>query len=116
MRRRKKAALPRRTADEMLQRMLCCRRMRGVRFEPNSHIGDIVVDYYCEAARLAVEIERPGMHHRMRRREEADRRATLERFGVKLLRFPAEMVLQRPDSVRNTVIEELPPKRLSGQR
>lgn len=106
--RRKKPVNQKKTADDVLRRLLCDGRMRGMRFECNKRIAGIVVDYYCEAAKLAVEIERPGMHHRMRRKEEADRRAMLERCGVKIMRFPEEIILQRPESVRNTIIEELP--------
>ncbi|MBD3391023.1 MAG: DUF559 domain-containing protein [Chitinivibrionales bacterium] len=101
-------SVPRDTADRILHQLLGKSRFRTYRFEAGRALGGTVVDYYCRKARLAVEIDRAGTRHAMRRKEEADKETALRGLGVKLLRFPEDIIIERPESVRNTILEELP--------
>jgi very-short-patch-repair endonuclease len=94
-------------ADEALWEILGTSSVRGVRFERRRRVGATFVEFYCEPARLAVEVERP-ITNEMRKKEEVLRSRQLRSIGVQILRFPEEVIRNRPASVRNTIREELP--------
>jgi very-short-patch-repair endonuclease len=96
-----------------LHRLLCKPGLKGFRFEPRQAIEGVVVDYFCRDAKIAVEIERSGSRHRIRMKEDALRRAVLRRQGVGRLGFSEEEIVQRPEKVRNRILEKL---RLAASR
>jgi very-short-patch-repair endonuclease len=67
---------------------------------------DCVLAYFCEQAGLVVEIERSA--HPIRRKEDAWHDECLKAAGLRVLRIPEEVILRRPQSARNTILEELP--------
>lgn len=94
------------SAERLLWSMLHKRRLAGYRFLRDRRVGEDVIPYYCEAARLAVDIERTS--NQLRRREDEMRDERLRTAGIRVVRIPEEVILQRPESARNTVLEELP--------
>jgi very-short-patch-repair endonuclease len=56
-------------------------------------IGRFIVDFLAPQARLVVEVD--GAHHRLRRAADARRDAKLARLGYRVLRLPAQWVLQQ---------------------
>ena len=65
----------------------------GLKFRRQHPIGNYVVDFYCAAKRMAVEID--GIAHDMGSRPERDamRDAVLREMGVTVVRIPATDVL-----------------------
>lgn len=57
-------------------------------------IGSAIVDFACNPLRIAVSIDEGGDPLLIARRDKS-----LEAVGVKLIRFPAERVLEEPDAV-----------------
>ncbi len=82
--------------------------MTAYRFEREGKIGSFRLGYYSKPAGLAVEVlgEPCGRSDG----EGSERRKLLEHYGIRLLQFPRETVIERPESVRNTILEELPPR------
>jgi len=104
----RRQALTGRSVDRALRTILAQTPARRFRFLPYKNIRGVIVNNYCESAKCAVEVEYAGAAgHPMRRVEDADRSGYLNALGVKLIQFPEEIILQRPESVRNTLIEEL---------
>jgi len=68
-------------------------QLDGLLFRRQHPIGAYVLDFYCPAARLAVEVD--GFSHDAPERFEHDRRrdAELAEYGVRTLRFLATDVL-----------------------
>ena len=66
--------------------------------------GPFVVDFYCAAAKLVIEIE--GIVHDMGERPERDaaRFAWLERQGYAVLRIPATEVLKDVGEVAEAIV------------
>src|SRR5207247_696779 len=60
-------------------------------------IGPYIVDFYCPAARLAIEID--GQVHEDQQIADAGRKRNLESLGLQFLRFAAAKVEQDLDSV-----------------
>lgn len=85
------------TARELRRRMTapehalwqCLRRRQldGFRFRKQHPIGQYVLDFYCPAARLAIELD--GSHHASaeERVRDAERSAVLAEHGIRVLRF-----------------------------
>lgn len=76
-------------------------RLRGgdVRFRRQHPVGPYVLDFYCPAARLAIEVD--GAAHDFGDRPQRDEARTewLRSEGVEVLRIPAKDVLADPDAV-----------------
>ena len=66
--------------------------------------GPFVVDFYCPAAKLVIEIE--GIVHEMGGRPERDeaRFDWLQRQGYSVLRLPASEVLKGVDDVAEAIV------------
>jgi very-short-patch-repair endonuclease len=75
------------------------RHKLGVHFRRQHPIGPWILDFYCDARALAVEID--GACHEDPERIARDRRRTawLERQGIVTLRIPARAVLGNLDGV-----------------
>ena len=71
----------------------------GVRFRRQHPLGPWILDFYCHARRLAVEID--GASHDDPDRIARDRRRAiwLEKRGISTLRIPARSVLGNLDGV-----------------
>ena len=81
-------------------------RLRGaeVRFRRQHPIGPYVLDFYCAAAKLAIEVD--GAAHDFGDRPQRDdvRIDWLRAQGIEVLRIPAKDVLQDPDEIADALI------------
>jgi very-short-patch-repair endonuclease len=98
-RQRRKMSLP-----EVLLWQRLRRTPWGIRFRRQHPIGPYVLDFYCAAGRLAIEID--GIAHDMGDRPESDavRTAWLEAQGLRVLRVPAGDVLRDPDAIAQALV------------
>ena len=69
-------------AEELLWAGLRKRQAKGLKFRRQHPIGPYIVDFYCAALRLVVEID--GGYHRERGEEDAERSAYLRERGITL--------------------------------
>ncbi len=80
--------MPERTLWSLLRR-----QQQGLRFRRQHPIGPFILDFYCPAAKLCVEIDGPS--HAEQAEYDARRDRWLAERGIKVLRFSAEDVEQR---------------------
>lgn len=77
-----------------------------VKFRRQHPRGPYVLDFYCEKARLAVEVD-GELHAREEKvRADASRDFWLESNGVRVLRVTAAAVLRDPDQVAAWLFQE----------
>ena len=76
--------------SELWQRLRAC-RLDGLKFRRQQAMGKAIVDFYCHALRLAVEVD--GAVHSSQRAEDMARDCELNRLGVRVLRFANEDVI-----------------------
>ncbi len=93
------------SADYTLWKMLQNRQVGGFKFERRQRILGNIVSFYCKDAKLAVDLEHVG--HQIRQKEEIESDRLLGKAGIRVLRFHREAVLERPNSVKNSILEEL---------
>jgi very-short-patch-repair endonuclease len=81
-------------------------RPDGVKFRRQHPIGRCVVDFYCAAARLVVEID--GLSHELGTNMERDRRRDywLRNQDLRVLRFAAADVINDLQSVVTMILVE----------
>ena len=79
-------------------------RASETRFRRQHPLGPYVLDFYCPAARLAIEVD--GAAHDFGDRPGRDDRRTewLGQQGVQVLRVPAKDVLADPDAVADAIV------------
>ena len=81
-------------------------RLRGadIRFRRQHPVGSYILDFYCPAARLAIEVD--GFVHDTgdRPRRDEARTSWLRDEGIEVLRIPAKEVLADPDAVADSLL------------
>jgi very-short-patch-repair endonuclease len=87
-------------AEQRLWHHLRAARLNGLKFRRQHPIPPYVVDFYCQSARLVVELD--GSQHN----EEADATRTryLESLGLKVLRYWDNEVLQQTERVLESIL------------
>ncbi len=94
------------------------KQIEGLKFRRQHKIGQFIVDFYCNQAKLVVEID--GSIHEGRISEDAVRTKHIKSFGLKVLRFTNNEVVYSPEIVREKVlayissINNLPPSGARG--
>ena len=78
------------------------RRLGGFKFRRQHPLGRYIADFYCDEARLVVEID--GATHRDRMRHDAERDAWMRDQGLVVLRIPASEVSKDLNSVLRTIL------------
>lgn len=67
---------------------------QGLRFRRQHALGPYILDFYCPAAKLCVEVDGPS--HEERAEHDARRTQWLAEQGVRVVRFTVADVEQRP--------------------
>lgn len=93
------------TAEAVFWLMVKNKQLAGRRFRRQVDIGPYIVDFYCPAEQLVVELD--GHHHFTQAggQRDAHRDAWLLRQGLRVLRFENKLVLQDLEGVKAAVME-----------
>ena len=80
-------------------------RLDGIKFRRQHPVGPYILDFYCAAARLAVEVDGRVHDDPDRARHDQRRTAWLATQGVKVIRLSAEHVRTELDGVLGFITE-----------
>jgi formamidopyrimidine-DNA glycosylase len=94
-------------AEKKLWRRIRSRQLLGTKFRRQHPIGDYIVDFYCDEARLAIELD--GGQHASSSDYDSARTEELERRGIRVLRFWNNEVLRNLDGVLLRIAEAVHP-------
>ena len=78
-------------AETHLWEALRSKQLEGLRFRCQHPVGNFILDFYCPAVRLVVEVD-GGIHASQTEYDDA-RTAKLAEYGYKVLRFSNEQVM-----------------------
>ena len=82
------------------------KQILGLRFRRQHPIDIFIVDFYCHNIRLVIELD-GGIHNNPENTEhDKNRTAELERFGIKVIRFNNEEVMDDAEKVVRIIKEE----------
>ena len=89
--------------EVLLWKAIKGRRVDGLHFRKQHPVGPYVLDFYCDAAKLAIEVD--GSSHGFGDRPERDERrdAWLAAQGIATLRLPAALILRDVDDTVRTI-------------
>ena len=91
------------SAEAVLWKRLKKRQLHGRKFRRQHSVGRYILDFYCPAERLAVELD--GAHHFTPAGQEHDaqRTRTLNDLGIRVVRFENRRVFEEPEAVLATI-------------
>ena len=94
-------------AERKLWKILRMKNLAAFRFRRQRPVAGYILDFYCPAGGLAVELD--GGQHGDARQVKYDRirTARLEELGVRVLRFWDHEVLTNPDAVAEEILRWL---------
>ncbi|WP_071590839.1 endonuclease domain-containing protein [Synechococcus sp. PCC 7336] len=92
-------------AEVRLWNALKNRQINGLRFRCQHPVQGFIVDFYCPACRLVIEVD--GSVHDSRGEYDTARTEKLETFGYRVLRFGNEEVMENLDKVVERIVEGL---------
>lgn len=88
--------------EDKLWWLLRKKNILGIKFRRQHVISGFVLDFYCPAAKLGIELD-GKVHLRQREYDEA-RQEVIENRGIKVMRFKNEEIINNSDFVLNTII------------
>jgi very-short-patch-repair endonuclease len=93
-------------AESILWSNLRNRKLKNLKFRRQQHIEGFILDFYCEAARLGIEVD--GEIHLNEEQKNYDQQRTeyLAEFGIRIIRFKNEKVKNDISKVLNKISEE----------
>jgi len=94
-------------AEKLLWRYLRGRRLRGIKFYRQYSVGPFILDFFSAELRLAVEVD-GGQHLTDERRQyDEERSEYLRAYGIEVIRFWNNEVLNNVSGVLNRITEEI---------
>ena len=94
-------------AEVLLWKELKGKKLHGCKFLRQKPIENYIVDFYCPALKLAIEID--GVSHDVKVENDIRRQHTLENLGVSFLRFTEGDVRNNLEGVLRMIEEKLTP-------
>jgi very-short-patch-repair endonuclease len=94
-------------AEDLMWRWLRDRRFNGYKFRRQHPISDYSLDFFCEEAELAIELD--GRHHGYpdQQSHDAKREKFFKSRGIRILRFWNSHLRPNAKSIRDTIFNEL---------
>ena len=88
-------------------RWLRARRFNGYKFRRQHPLGKYSLDFFCDEARLAIELDgaQHGFPERCQRDEEREK--YLASLGIKVLRFWNSLLRREAQMIRDKIFREL---------
>jgi very-short-patch-repair endonuclease len=93
--------------EKLVWRWLRDRRFTGYKFRRQHPLGDHYVDFFCEEARLAIELDGFQHGHPACQAQDAERDRVLASLGVKTLRFWNHQLRRERQFVRDSIFSAL---------
>ncbi len=94
-------------AEQLLWRLLRNRRLTGYKFRRQHPVPPYVLDFYCDAKKLAIELD-GGQHNTDEARAHDEIRTVfLNSRGIQVLRFWNDIVLTETDAVLEAILNTL---------
>jgi ATP-dependent helicase HrpA/adenine-specific DNA-methyltransferase len=94
-------------AEKLVWRWLRDRRFTGYKFRRQHPSGEYILDFFCEEARLSIELDGFQHGHPARKIHDVERRKFLETRGIKELRFWNSQLRREGQAVRDAIFNAL---------
>ena len=95
------------TAEVMLWSKLRGRQLLGQKFRRQYSVGPYVVDFYCPALRLAIELDGDSHFAEGAAGKDEERRRFIESFGIGIVRFLNTDVYENMDGLLEALVQTM---------
>jgi len=85
------------------------KQLGGYKFRRQFGFGKFIVDFYCPAVKLAIEIDGDSHFNDTAAEYDKNRQQMIESLGIKFLRFTNLDIRDSMDAVVQKIAENLPP-------
>jgi predicted helicase/very-short-patch-repair endonuclease len=92
-------------AEQMLWQCLRANQLHDAKFRRQHNIGQYIVDFYCHAAKLVIELD--GGIHELQKDRDSDRDTYLKANGLQVLRLQNEEITQNLPQVLQIITNHL---------
>ena len=89
-------------AEQTLWQYLKARKLAGLKFRRQHAVGPFIVDFYCHALQLVIEVD--GEVHKQQQEYDEQREIWLREQGLRVLRFSNEEVLGNTEMVLEKIV------------
>jgi very-short-patch-repair endonuclease len=90
-------------AEQKLWQAIRGGRLAGLKFRRQHPVGNFILDFYCSACKLAIELD--GSIHQNQIEYDVARTVQLEAYGYKVLRFSNAAVMQQLETVLADILQ-----------
>jgi very-short-patch-repair endonuclease len=94
-------------AEKILWKKLNDRKLFKTKFRKQHPLYIFIVDFYCHEYKLVIEVDGEIHNNKDSREYDLGRTATLNRFGIKVIRFTNDQILYDIDSVIAEILRVL---------
>jgi very-short-patch-repair endonuclease len=94
-------------AEVVLWGKLKSRQLLGCKFRRQFSVGPYIVDFYCPALKLALEVDGDSHFHDGAKKYDAKRQAYIESLGIKIVRFLNTEIYENIEGVLQTLMREM---------
>jgi very-short-patch-repair endonuclease len=107
----RKTATP---AEKKLWSRLRNRKLIGLKFRRQQVVGDRILDFLCEEAKLGIELDGSGHKRHFTQTADLDKELELyEQKGIRVIRFKNSRVMSNIDGVLDEIIRAIDPDKAS---
>ena len=92
-------------AEQLLWSKLRRKQILGVQFYRQKPLANYIVDFYCAAANLVIELDGSQHFEPDHQASDAERDRALESLGLLVLRFDNRQIMQELDAVMQVIFE-----------
>jgi very-short-patch-repair endonuclease len=96
-------------AEHLMWSLLRGRRFSGMKFRRQQPIARYVLDFYCDEAKIAIELDGGQHNTESARRHDSQRTTFLQERGIIVLRFWNNEVLEETEGVLEAIHNALTP-------
>ena len=95
-------------AERALWNWLKKKQVRGLQFRRQYSVGNHILDFYCPALKLAIELDGDYHYHMVQPEQDWKRdQELLEKYGIKTLRFENDVVFKHPRVIIDAILRVL---------
>jgi len=98
-------------AETRLWSHLRNRQLVGFKFRRQHPMGSRILDFFCEEAKLAIEVDGSGHSYDLKREDDLDREIELYEKGIRVLRISNMEIFENLDGVLNFIIYSIDPEK-----
>ena len=95
-------------AERLLWQVLRGRNLKGFKFRRQHPVGGYILDFYCHAAHLAIELDGGGHNSDDQKLYDEERTKVMNGAGIKVIRFWNHDVLNSLEAVLEDIYSHLP--------